>query len=62
VKVEFHPLPPEELAAYQRDRARRIAKANYRADARSMGLLSVIERSEADPIPDYPLELSNDHA
>lgn len=60
--MDFHPLPPEELAVYQRDRARKIATANFRADARSLGLLSAIERAEADPIPDAELELTHDHA
>lgn len=58
--MDFHPLPPEELAAYQRDRARRIARANFRADARSLGLLSAIERAEAEPIPACELEICNE--
>lgn len=53
----YQPLPPEELAAYQRDRKERIEEANFRADARSMGILSAIERAEAKPIPDNVLEL-----
>jgi hypothetical protein len=55
--MDFHPLPPEELAAYQRDRARKIATTNYRADARALGLLGAIERAEAEPIPDVELEI-----
>lgn len=58
--IEYEPLDAELAAHYAAHIGRRVMRLNERERLRFLGLLSELERLEAEPIPDNPLEIRHD--